>query len=235
MLTIYRREELGHFHNEWLDSRHHFSFGSYMNPRRVNFGPLRVINDDWIKKGSGFDPHAHRDMEIITYVRQGQIIHRDNLGNEGVTKAGNVQVMTAGAGITHAEYADDAGDTSIFQIWIMPRAKGLTPSWDQISFPQIPANHALPLLASGRTEDHDAINEGRALYFNQEASLFGGNITAGTEISQILRGPSYLLVSKGEVMINNSLLKMGDGAEITDQKSVTIKALHDAEIVLIEL
>lgn len=235
MLRLYPRETLGHFKNEWLDSRHHFSFGSYMKPDRVHFGTLRVINDDMIKRGSGFDPHPHRDMEIITYVREGAIMHRDNLGNEGRTQAGNIQVMTAGTGIAHAEYADDAIDTSIFQIWIMPRQKGLAPSWDQIAFPTHIANDALPLLASGRAADYAQINAGQALYFNQEASLFGGRMQKGTQLIQTLRGNAYVLVSEGEVTIDGKRLKKGDGAEVIDQSSLTLTATTDTELVLIEL
>jgi quercetin 2,3-dioxygenase len=235
MLRIYPHETLGHFKNEWLDSRHHFSFGSYMNPDRVHFESLRVINDDEIKRGSGFDPHPHRDMEIITYVRRGTIIHRDNLGNEGRTQAGNIQVITAGTGIAHAEYADDKIDTSIFQIWIMPRQKGLAPSWDQIAFPAQPANDVLPLLASGRAEDYAQINEGKALYFNQDASLFAGRINKGTAITQKLRGNAYIVVSEGSVSVDGQNMKKGDGAEIIDQSSLTITAMSDAELVLIEL
>ena len=134
MITIYPYEELGHADHGWLDARHHFSFGRYHNPERMGFGVLRVINDDIIKAGKGFDTHPHKDMEIITYVRKGAITHRDSNGNEGRTEAGDVQVMSAGTGIFHSEYNLEDEDTNIYQIWIEPHKLDVTPDWSAHEF-----------------------------------------------------------------------------------------------------
>src|SRR5262245_38355132 len=127
-------EQLGRFQNDWLNARHHFSFGSYHDPDRMGWGALRVWNDDTIRPGTGFDPHPHQDMEIITYVRKGAITHRDNLGNEGRTEAGDVQVMSAGTGIVHAEFNLEKVETQLFQIWILPNRRGVAPRWETRRF-----------------------------------------------------------------------------------------------------
>lgn len=234
-MKIYRKNTLGHFENEWLTSYHHFSFGSYHDPRRMNFGALRVINDDVIKADTGFDPHSHKDMEIITYVREGTIFHRDNLGNEGATQAGNVQVMSAGTGITHAEYADPKITTKIFQIWITPRTKNLEPAWAQAEFNYNPANDHLTLLASGRDAHKQAITNGDVLLINQEASLYGGVIEKGNTIQHSIGHSAYILVSKGEIAINDEIAYEGDGVEIETAGRITMTATETAEILVIDL
>lgn len=233
MINIYPYEELGRHQYGWLDARYHFSFGEYNNPRRMHFGMLRVINDDIVKAGAGFDTHPHKDMEIITYVRKGAISHRDSMGHEGRTAAGDVQVMSAGTGIAHAEFNREDEDTNLYQIWIYPRAKGLAPRWEARQFPKTPvaANDSLPVLVSGYAEDIGA----GALAINQDAAIYGGRLSAGTQVSQPLRHGAYLLVSEGTIELDGRSLKRGDGAEITDMKTVAIKALDDAEIVLIDV
>lgn len=234
MIQIYKYSGLGHVESDWLNAHHHFSFGHYMNPDRMGFGPLRVINDDEIRAGSGFGLHPHRNMEIITYVRSGAIIHKDSMDNHGKTKAGDVQVMTAGSGVAHSEYADaDAGEnTRIYQIWIEPRENGLKPDWGQAEFPKEPVTESLNLLVSGRTEDKGK----HALHINQDAAIFGGRLKKGTELTQVLRGKqAYVLVSNGTITIGGSVMEQGDGAEITGQSEVTIEAETDAEILVIEL
>ena len=231
MITVYRHGDLGHFQNAWLDSRHHFSFGEYRNPERVIFGNLRVINDDIIRAGTGFDFHPHQDMEIITYVRKGTIVHRDNLGNEGRTDAGDVQVMSAGTGIVHAEYADPEEETQIFQIWILPNEKGVIPRWDAAEFPKAPVSDTLTLLVSGRPDD-----QGKdVLKIHQDAAIYAGRLENGTELQHRPKGKHvYALVSEGQVDIEGKKLERGDGAEIIDLDTITIKARDDSEILIIE-
>lgn len=231
MINVYPVETLGRADYGWLRARYHFSFGEYRNPRRVHFGALRVINDDIVAAGNGFDPHPHSDMEIITFVREGAITHKDSQGNEGRTEAGNVQVMSAGTGITHSEYNNENVDTSLFQIWIFPREKGVKPRWDMATFSDRKAGDTLPLLVSGRPED-----EGKgALYIHQDAAISGGLVEAGREITQPIKDQAYMLISKGEIEILGEKLRKGDGLEITDQNSVTLKALVDSEIILIDV
>lgn len=231
MITRYPYENLGHHDHGWLDARYHFSFGDYHNRERMGFGVLRVINDDIVKAGAGFDTHPHKDMEIITFVRKGAISHRDSQGNEGRTKAGNVQVMSAGSGIEHSEFNQEEEDTSLYQIWIRPREKGVKPRWDGLEFPQKPAVDALPLLVSGIKED-----DGKgALYIHQDARIYGGLVKAGTVIKHPVRGQAYALVSGGSIDIDGEALEKGDGAEITDVSAVQIKASEDAEIIVIDV
>lgn len=231
MITVYPFEELGHHDLGWLNARYHFSFARYHNPDRMGFGNLRVINDDIVQAGTGFDTHPHENMEIITYVRQGAITHRDSTGNEGVTGAGDVQIMSAGSGIRHSEHNESDEDTNLYQIWILPREKDIAPRWDAMSFPKSPANDALPLLVSGYPEHKDT----QALYINADAALYGGRLSAGTKISHPIKTQAYILVSEGEITINDTPLKKGDGAEITEMETINIHAQSDAEIVVIDV
>src|SRR5215208_531991 len=158
---------------DWLDTRHHFSFAQYHDPARMGWGALRVWNDDEIAAGTGFPPHPHADMEIITYVRDGAISHEDSLGNKGRTEAGDVQVMSAGTGIRHAEYNREDGETRIFQIWMTPRTQGLAPRWGQKAFPKEDRAGSLVPLASGLPCDDDA------LPIDQDAAILGATLEAG--------------------------------------------------------
>lgn len=231
MIQIYPYEELGRHNAGWLDARYHFSFADYHNPERMRFGALRVINDDIVKVGGGFAPHPHKDMEIVTYVRRSAISHRDSLGNEGVTAAGDVQVMSAGTGIQHAEFNAGKEDINLYQIWIYPRERGVKPRWDMRQFPKQPVNDALPLLVSGNETDSDK----GALFIHADAAIYGGRMKAGVEITQPVTGQAYVLVSEGAVEIGSTTLKKGDGAEVTDVTALQIKAIQDAEIVMIDL
>lgn len=227
MITIYPYENLGHADHGWLKARHHFSFASYYNPKRMEFGVLRVINDDIIQGGTGFGTHPHKDMEIITYVRSGAITHRDSQGNEGRTAAGDVQVMSAGTGIYHSEQNAESEDTTLYQIWIEPNKLGVKPAWGAHEFPKEPVQDALKLLVSG---------DGKApLHIHQDAFIYAGNLQAGTIINHPLHEQAYLLVSQGEITLNGKALKKGDGAEITALSSVQIEAVTDAEILVIDV
>ncbi len=231
MITVYPYEELGSADLGWLKTRYHFSFSEYRDPGRMRFGKLRVINDDMVKAGHGFDMHPHDNMEIITFVRSGAISHKDSAGNEGRTVAGNVQVMSAGSGIKHSEFNMEEEDTSLYQIWIFPKERDVAPRWDMASFSDRQANGILPLLVSGRKED-----EGQGvLFIHQEASISGGKLQAGQEIVQPVKDQAYMLVSDGELEIEGRPVKKGDGIEITQQRSVTFKALTEAEVILIDV
>lgn len=231
MLKHYAYDQLGHVEFDWLDTRHHFSFGHYYNPDRSGFGALRVINDDVIKPGSGFDPHPHNDMEIITYVRQGTIIHKDSLGNEGRTHAGDVQVMSAGTGIIHAEYSDPDQPTTLFQIWIYPDKKGHAPRWEQTEFPKSRTGDALKLLVSG-----DANDRARgALLIHADARIYGGVVPVGTIVSQPIRNQAYVLASKGRFKLDDLVMNTGDGAEVTGVSAIQLAAIEDAEILIIDV
>lgn len=231
MIKIYPYENLGHADHGWLNARHHFSFAEYHNPQRVHFGTLRVINDDIIAGEKGFPPHPHKDMEIITYVRAGAITHKDSMGNEGRTGAGDVQVMSAGTGVTHSEYNLENEETRLYQIWIFPREKNVEPRWDAMQFPKEIVKNALPVLVSGQKE-HAGSN---ALFIHQDAAIYGGRLSAGKVVTQNIKYQAYLLVSSGEILIDGEELKKGDGAEITGVKDFEIKAITDAEVLVIDV
>ncbi|MBF18452.1 MAG: hypothetical protein CME88_08755 [Hirschia sp.] len=226
MIDIRKFDTLGRANHGWLDARHHFSFARYHDPARMGFGGIRVINDDLISAHKGFEPHPHRDMEIITYVRRGAITHKDSQGNEGRTAAGDVQVMSAGSGIVHAEYNLEDETTNLYQIWIFPRENGIAPRWGQKEFPKVPVKGTLPVLVSGYDD--------APLYINADARIYGGKINEGETISHQLAAPSYLLVSEGEIDLNGNVLSRGDSASITDLDAITIKATSNAEVLVIE-
>jgi len=230
-VKIYPFGGLGQFKNDWLHARYHFSFSEYHNPARMGFGTLRVINDDIISPQSGFGMHPHRDMEIITYVRRGAISHEDNLGNKGRTAAGDVQVMSAGKGILHAEHNAEDAETNLFQIWITPGEKRVKPRWDMRKFPTTPVTDALHLLVSGRKEDE----EQGALYIHQNAFIYGGRLESGQEMTHKLHNQAYVLVSEGDVTLDGQALEKGDGAEVTGQDSVKIGTSNGAEVVIIDV
>lgn len=226
MLTIYPYNTLGQADHGWLKARHHFSFGNYHNPKRMSFGTLRVINDDIIQAGRGFAKHPHQNMEIITFVRSGAITHEDSNGNKGRTQAGDVQVMSAGSGIYHSEHNHEKESTTLFQIWIEPNMENVTPSWDSHEFPTS-ASEQLQLLVSG---------DGSApLHIHQDAFVYAGKLTAGMVIEQPIKHQAYLLVSEGEITLNDTVLQKGDGAEVSNQKLLKLMAIDDAEILLLDV
>lgn len=227
MINIVPYKSLGEANHGWLHARHHFSFASYYNPQRMGFGVLRVINDDIIAAGRGFDTHPHQNMEIITYVRSGAITHKDNQGNQGRTVAGDVQVMSAGTGIAHSEFNLETEDTTLYQIWIEPKVKGVKPRWAAETFPKGPINDQLPLLVAG--------DESAPLFIHQDTKIYAGQIPSGQSLTQSLSGPAYLLASMGTLMINGQALQQGDGAEVTQEKQLSIQAETDAELMIIEI
>jgi len=232
MITLYPYETLGHANHGWLDARHHFSFASYRNPKRVGFGSLLVINDDTVAAGRGFSSHPHDNMEIITYVRQGAITHKDSMGNIGRTAAGDVQVMSAGTGVFHSEYNAESEDTRLYQIWIEPNELGVAPRWKAQQFPKQPVQGTLPVLVSGQAQHAG----GQALFIHADAAIYGGVLAAGSTVKQPLKHQgAYLLVSVGEVAVGGVAMKAGDGAELLGEDVVTITAATDAEVLLIDV
>jgi redox-sensitive bicupin YhaK (pirin superfamily) len=223
--------KLGGANHGWLDAKHHFSFAGYYDPAKMGWGTIRVWNDDTIAPGTGFPPHAHADMEIITYVREGAITHQDSLGNIGRTEAGDVQVMSAGSGVRHSEYNKESATTQIFQIWIEPKTRGETPSWGAKPFPKGERSGQFVTLASGFAEDDDA------LPIRTDARISGATLKAGeaTEYALDASRHAYLVLAKGSVQINGVQLDARDGAAITGETSLHIIANDDAEIVLVDV
>ncbi|MBS0335066.1 MAG: pirin family protein [Proteobacteria bacterium] len=221
---------LGGADHGWLKARHHFSFANYYDPKKMGWGSLRVWNDDEIAPNSGFPPHPHSDMEIITYVRTGAITHQDSMGNKGRTGAGDVQVMSAGTGVRHAEYNLEPETTTLFQIWIEPDRAGGPPSWGAQPFPKGDRAGKFVTLASGLPGDEGA------LPIRTSARVAGATIRAGESADYDL-DPSrhaYLVSAVGSVEVNGVRLDPRDGAAITGESRLTIKALDDAEVVLVD-
>ncbi len=231
MFTAIPYDSLGHANYGWLDAHYHFSFAQYHNPARMGIGTLRVINDDLIKAGSGFDMHPHRNMEIITFVRKGAISHKDSRGNEGRTEAGDVQVMSAGKGVYHSEFNLESEDTSLYQIWITPKETGIEPRWDSAKFSdKHQIENTLPILVSGRKEDQDH----NPLYIHQNASISGGYIESDKSITYKIKDQAYVLISQGDVEINGTPLTKGDAMHIVDEEQFDINALTQAQALVID-
>lgn len=252
MIKHIEKDSLGHAEHGWLKSRHHFSFAHYYNPTRMGFGKLRVVNDDWVKAGTGFPPHPHANMEIISFIRTGAVTHKDSAGNQGVTQAGEVQVMSAGTGIVHSEYNRTDTPLTFYQIWIETNKENVAPRWESKTFPT-EYSDKLSLLATGHgnkssdsgsasTSKSDVVNdneESTALFINQEASIYGGKLTKGTITVQNIKNQAYILASTGTFIISDGLSKVtlnkGDGAEFTNAKNIEIEAITDSEIIVIDV
>ena len=231
MIELRPFESLGAANHGWLDARHHFSFASYHDPERVHWGSLRVWNDDTIAAGTGFPTHPHQDMEIITYVRKGAITHADSVGNQGRTEAGDVQVMSAGSGIRHSEYNREDEATQIFQIWIIPDEPGGEPTWGARAFPKDERAGQFVTLASGASNDDDA------LPIRSNAKVLGATIKAGESLTYDTADRErhlYLVPATGKVRIEDVEAKARDGVAITQRDTITITALEDSEIVLVD-
>ena len=222
-------DTLGHADHGWLDARHHFSFANYHDPARMGWGAIRVWNDDVIAPQSGFPPHPHRDMEIITYVRTGAITHQDSMGNTGRTEAGDVQVMSAGSGVRHAEYNRENEPTTLFQIWIEPTRSGGSPSWGAKPFPKGERSGRFVTLASGFADDGDA------LPIRAEARVMGATVKAGETVTHEVGDGrhAYLVPATGAIEIDGVRFDARDGAALSGGQTITITALEDAELVLV--
>ena len=230
MIEIRPFQQLGGADHGWLKAKHHFSFADYQDPDRMHWGNLRVWNDDEIAPQSGFPPHPHANMEIITYIREGAITHQDSMGNQGRTEAGNVQVMSAGTGIRHAEFNLENDTTRLFQIWILPTQQGGAPSWGSKPFPKSDRSGRFVTLASGYADDKDA------LPIRTEARVLGATVKAGENLKLALAPGhhAYLVPATGTVEVNGIRVNARDGAAIADEKEIAIAGVDNAEIVLVE-
>ena len=230
MIELRPFDSLGAANHGWLDAKHHFSFAGYHDPARTNWGNLRVWNDDTIAPHTGFPPHPHRDMEIITYVREGAITHQDSLGNKGRTEAGDVQVMSAGTGIRHSEYNLEDVTTKIFQIWIVPTREGEAPQWGAKPFPKGERSGRFVTLASGYDNDDDA------LPIRTDARVVGATLRAGETAEYPLgkNRKAYLVPAKGAVQVDDVRVNARDGAAISDLETLRVTAIEDSEIVLVD-
>ena len=230
MIDVRPFASLGGADHGWLNARHHFSFAGYRDPERMGWGSLRVWNDDQIAPKSGFPPHPHSDMEIITYVREGAITHEDNQGNRGRTEAGDVQVMSAGTGIAHSEYNLESKETRIFQIWILPDARGKAPAWGAKPFPKGDRAGQFVTLASGMPGDEGA------LPIRTDARVAGATLKAGESTTYQLGAGRhlYLVPSTGAIEVNGHRADTRDGVAVRDEQEVRVTALQDAEIVLVD-
>ena len=228
MIDVRPFASLGAANHGWLDAHHHFSFGSYHDRTRMNWGAIRVWNDDVIAPQSGFPPHPHSDMEIITYVRSGAITHEDSMGNKGRTGAGDVQVMSAGSGVRHAEFNVEAEPTTLFQIWIEPTQRGGAPSWGAKPFPKDNRSGTFAVLASG-------FGEADALAIRTDARVMGATLKAGETLThEVAAGRhAYLVPATGRLDIDGAAVNARDGVAL-DAGHFTIRAIEDAEIVLVD-
>src|ERR1700745_2570254 len=231
MVTVRRGEERGGGNYGWLDTKHTFSFSDYWDPRWVGFRSLRVMNEDYVAPASGFPTHPHADMEIITYVLEGKLEHKDSLGTGSLILPGDGQRMTAGRGIRHSEYNPSKTDqVHLYQIWILPAKKGLEPSYEQKTFPAEEKQGKLRLIAS-----HDAADG--SVKINQDAQLYVSLLKSGEEVTHAFANNRYgwLQVAKGSVELNGKTLEQGEGAAISDELKVTIKGTEDSEVLLFDL
>lgn len=231
MITVRKSDDRGDFQIDWLKSKHSFSFGSYFDERHMGFGPLRVINEDRVAGDGGFQPHGHRDMEILSYVISGALEHKDNKGNQAVIRPGELQRMTAGTGIMHSEFNSSKTDPVHFlQIWIMPEKGGLQPGYEQIAFPEEDRRNTLKLIGSNS-------GEAGSVTIHQDVRLYGSLLDAGETVSHSLekgRG-AWVQVVKGSLEIGDEFLTEGDGAAVRNLDDLTITAVEDAEFLLFDL
>ncbi len=231
MITFRRSQERGHTKLGWLDSRHTFSFGDYSDPRQMSFRDLRVINEDRVSPGAGFGTHSHRDMEIITYVLEGAVAHKDSTGTSSIIRAGNVQRMSAGTGISHSEYNPSQTEPVHFlQIWIIPGEQGLKPDYEQRSFELKKNSGRWVLVAAGAARDG-------AVKIHQDAELSLAYLPKGAWITHALKPGrhAWLQATRGAATLNGKPLNAGDGAAVNGENFIEVSAVDDAEVLLFDL
>ena len=231
MLAIRKADDRGHANHGWLDSYHTFSFGSYHDPRNMGVSNLRVINDDTVAPGGGFATHGHNDMEIISYVLEGALGHKDSMGNGSVIRPGDVQRMSAGTGVTHSEYNHSESESVHFlQIWLQPNAMGVEPSYDQRHFPVEDRRGRWELLVSP-----DGRNGSIATH--QDALMFGTMLAPGEALQYRFdtERQGYLHLARGKLRVGNVTLNQGDGLTIQKQELLELEGIEDAEILLFDL
>ncbi len=231
MIQVVKSDERYHANRGWLDTRWHFSFDEYYDPDNMNWGPLRVFNDDVIQPGKGFGFHPHRDMEIITYVIEGELEHRDDMGHTGVVRAGEVQVMSAGTGIVHAEYNhSQERPVHLLQMWILPRVNGRKPRWEQQQFTvAMRQGKWLPVVSSGSLPG--------TLMIDQEAQIYISSLKSSQLLSHRSepRRKAYFFIISGSALLNGIRLDAGDQARVTEEAKLTVQAASDAELILLDL
>jgi redox-sensitive bicupin YhaK (pirin superfamily) len=232
MINIIPSDQRYHADHGWLDTRWHFSFADYHDERNMNWGPLRVFNDDVVNPGGGFDFHPHKDMEIISYIVDGALEHEDRLGNRHVNRAGEVQVMSAGTGIVHAERNPANEPMRLLQLWIIPRRRGLTPRWEQKPYTKEERHNRLFPVVS----PDDAKVDG-TLTIDQDATIYVSSLDAGKTLTHTAKAGrhAYFFVINGEVELNGQKLSAGDQARIADETSLNIRAVDNAELILLDL
>lgn len=231
MIQVRKAAERGHFDHGWLDTYHTFSFSDYYDPAHMGFRTLRVINDDRVQPGRGFGMHGHRDMEIVTYVLEGALAHRDSMGNVSILRPGELQHMTAGTGIRHSEFnPSDQQEVHLYQIWLLPGRRGLKPSYEQKAFSEEERRGRLRLVASPTGEEG-------SLLIHQDARLYLSTLQAGETIAHTLKPGRYawLQVLRGQVSLNDHSLSAGDGAAVSEEEKLEIRGQDDAEVMLFDL
>ena len=231
MLLIRRSDERGRANLGWLDSRHNFSFADYHDPRYMGYGPLRVINEDRVEAGQGFGTHAHRDMEIVSYVLEGELAHRDSMGNGSVIRRGDVQRMSAGTGVQHSEFNhSQSSPVHFFQIWLFPDRRGLPPGYEEKHFEDAAKRGRLKLVASRDGRDGSVV-------IHQDADLYAALLSAGDEVTHTTERTrkGWVQVASGAVTVNGEQLDAGDGAAIGYEETVTIRCLEDSELLLFDM
>jgi redox-sensitive bicupin YhaK (pirin superfamily) len=232
MITIRKAEERGHFDHGWLNTYHTFSFASYYDPEHMGFRSLRVINDDTVAGEQGFGKHGHADMEIITYVLDGELAHKDSIGDGGVLFPGDVQHMTAGTGVRHSEFNNSRSPSRFIQIWIIPEKQGLKPSYEQTYYPEEERTNNLRLIAAREPQDG-------ALKVHQDVKLYASLLESGKSVAYDLdqKRFSWIQVANGSITVNGKELKKGDGAAISAESNLEIRGTSNerAEFLLFDL
>lgn len=233
MIRIIKEQEQYKGENEWLTTYHHFSFAEYYDPNKVNFGPLRVFNDDTIQPGTGFDFHQHQDMEIVTYVIDGELEHKDNLGNHGIIQPGEIQRMSAGTGVFHSEFNHSKEKPlRLLQMWVFSDTRGLEPSWEQKRYTKDDRkNKLLPVIGPRNSNQKDRLT------ISQDATFYISNLEKTRDLRYNLQKNRlvYMFVIEGKVTLNDKILYTRDAAEIGNEETLKIKAQQDTELILIEL
>jgi redox-sensitive bicupin YhaK (pirin superfamily) len=231
MITIRPADERGRANHGWLDSRHTFSFGDYHDPGHIGFRSLRVINEDRVQPGQGFGTHPHRDMEIVSYVLEGALQHRDSMGTGSIIRPGDVQRMSAGTGVTHSEYnASKAESVHFFQIWLVPRERGIAPGYEQKAFAADTQRGRLKLVASPDGRDS-------SLTIHTDALIYAGSFDKDESAELPLRAGrfAWVQVTRGSVRVNGRDLKTGDGASLSDEAAVRVEGLNAGEVLVFDL
>ncbi|WP_455196862.1 pirin family protein [Kaarinaea lacus] len=231
MIQIRQANERGYANHGWLESRHTFSFANYYDPAHMGFSHLRVINEDKVAPGAGFPTHGHRNMEIISYVLEGELEHKDNMGNGSIIRPGEVQRMSAGTGITHSEYnASDTESVRFLQIWIIPSKRGISPGYEQQQFADSEVHGKLLLVASADGRDGSVL-------IHQDTAIYASKLTKGDVVEHVIANgrKAWVQVARGNVTVNGHTLSQGDGAAISQENSITLTTEQEAEVLVFDL